>query len=147
MGFLNRLLKATAAKPHPRPIPDDVPPDPASEVTLADNSASEYDRAIWRKKLKTILERLPESAVDWPTLIAEAAALGFGEAWIRERLRAEFDLLVRKVVSDRVVSVEEHARLEQARKLIGLDETEAIAVVDKIVADAESFFGKAVDQG
>ncbi|MFO0959945.1 MAG: hypothetical protein U0800_21330 [Isosphaeraceae bacterium] len=147
MGFLDRLLRATASKPEAAAPLDDSAADPASEVTLADNAASEYDRAIWRKKLKTSLERLPESADEWPNLLTEATALGFGGAWVQECLRTEFELLVRKIVSDRVVSPEEHAKLDQARQLIGLGEIEAIALVDKVVADAESFFGRKVDQG
>ena len=106
---------------------------------------ADYDREHWRRKLKRILEQLPASREAWPALMTDAGALDLDTAWVESCQREEFALMVRKVVSDRVVTLEEHSKLELARALIGLPDAEAEAVLRGIVADAESFFGRPVE--
>jgi len=140
MGFLDRLLFHTS-KDAPAPQETEAPPTPA-----VDDDGANYDRTNWRKKLKSILDRLPDSQSEWGDFMAEASALNFDPEWVNDCLKAEFEMLIRKVVSDRVVSPQEHQKLETARLLINMPEAEAIALVDKIVAEAEAFFGKPVEK-
>jgi hypothetical protein len=104
-----------------------------------------FDRRQWERKLKRILDELPGSRGEWGDLMVEANALGLDPAWVAERQRAEFDLLVRRAVADRSVTEAEHRKLDLARELVGLSETEAEAVLNAVVAEAESFFGKPVE--
>ena len=104
-----------------------------------------YDRDQWRKKLKRILEKLPESQAQWDDLMQEAGALGFDTAWVEHCQREEFALMVRHAVSDHGVTLQEHHKLELARTLIGLSEDEAEATLHEIAAEAEAFFGKPVE--
>jgi hypothetical protein len=104
-----------------------------------------YDRDQWRKKLKLILEKLPESRAHWDDHIREAGALGLDTAWVERCQREEFALLVRRAVADLGVTLQEHHKLELARSLIGLPEDEAEAVLRAIAAEAEAFFGKPVE--
>ena len=104
-----------------------------------------YDRDQWRKKLKLILEKLPESRAQWDDLIQEAGALGLDTAWVEQCQREEFALMVRRAVADLGVTLQEHHKLELARTLIGLSEDEAEATLHAIAAEAEAFFGKPVE--
>jgi len=106
--------------------------------------ASAYDRGQWDKKLRKILEDLPGSQPGWHDLMTEAHALEFEPDWIAQRQREAFALLIRKAVSDRVVSEDDHHKLDMARKLIGLPEAEAEQVLHDIMAEAEAFFGTPV---
>ncbi len=63
-----------------------------------------YDRAQWHKKLKRILDELPGSKPEWDALVYEARALELDPAWVAQAQREEFQLLVRRIVSDRVVT-------------------------------------------
>ena len=92
-------------------------------------TASAYDRSQWDKKLRKILEDLPGSQPSWHDLMTEAHALEFDPAWIAERQREGFAFLIRKAVSDRVVSEDDHHKLDLARKLIGFSEAEAERVL------------------
>ena len=103
--------------------------------------ASEYDRSQWRKKLRHVLEELPASQPRWPVLETDAHALNLEPEWIADRKREEFAFLVRRAVADRTISAEEHHKLELARRLIGMTETEAEAILHAITAEAEAFFG------
>jgi hypothetical protein len=106
--------------------------------------ASSYDRSRWLKRLRRILDELPASQPEWQELTTEAHALNFDPAWIAERQREEFEFLVRRAVSDRVVSETEHRKLELARKLINLPESEAEQILHRVLAEAEAFFGAPV---
>jgi hypothetical protein len=121
---------------------------PASTTGNAPASAdaSAYDRLQWHKKLNRILEELPGSRSEWDDLIAEARALGFDPEWVAKCQVDEFFLLVRRAVSDGVFTEEEHRTLDMARRLIGLSEEEAETALHSIVAEAESFFGKPVEE-
>ena len=55
-------------------------------------------------------------------------------------------MLIRQAVSDRHVTEEEHRKLDLARDLIGIPEAEAEAILHAIVAEAEAFFGKPVEE-
>lgn len=111
------------------------------------DQATEYDRSMWRKKLQGMLEHLPGSAGTWSVLVSEAAALGFDPAWVHDCIRTEYELLIHKVVSDRKVREAERERLEQARALLEIPESEAAALLSQVIAEAESFFDKEVEQG
>lgn len=106
-----------------------------------DAIASEYDRSQWRKKLRHILEELPASLPRWSVLETDAHALNLEPDWIADRKREEFAFLVRQAVADRTISAEEHQKLELARRLIGMPESEAEAILHAIDAEAEAFFG------
>ena len=107
-------------------------------------NASQYDQAQWRKKLALILETLPESQSRWDELMAEARAMSFDSDWILRVQIEEFFLLIRRAVSDRRFTEDEHEKLELARRLIGMTEAEAEGALQTVVAEAEQFFGKPV---
>ena len=54
-------------------------------------------------------------------------------------------LLIRKIVSDRVVTSDEHRNLDLARSLMGIPDEEAEAMLHAIAREAEAFFGGAVE--
>ena len=106
--------------------------------------ASPYDQGQWRKKLALILETLPESQPRWDELMAEARAMSFDPDWMLRVQVEEFFLLMRRAVSDRRFTEEEHEKLDLARRLIGMTEAEAEGALQTVVAEAEQFFGKPV---
>ena len=110
----------------------------ASPLTTA------YDREQWRKKLKRVLAALPRSEPEWPDLRQEAGALGFGEEWLATTYCEEFALMIRKIVSDREVTADEHHTLDLARSLMSISDEEAEALFHAIVSEAEAFFGESV---
>jgi hypothetical protein len=114
-----------------------VPPQPSST----------YDRAQWHKKLKRVLDELPSSRLEWTELEREAKALELDADWVENAKREEFLLLIRRAVADRVVTASEHIKLDLARELIGIPDAEAEASLHAIIVEAESFFGKPVDEG
>ncbi len=103
-------------------------------------AASPYDRAQWHKKVKTILEKLPESQSRWAALTAEIGPLALDADWVRQVYREEFTLLVRRAVADGVVSTEDHKKLDLARHLLGLSETEAEEILHAVIAENRSLF-------
>ena len=115
------------------------------EALAAPPQTSAFDREQWRKKLRNILEHLPRSRDHWDDLQQEAGALEFGRDWIVRSYREEFAMMVRQVVSDRVVTPEEHRNLDLARALMGIPDAEAEATFHDIVGEAERFFGGAVE--
>jgi hypothetical protein len=117
---------------------------PAAGAEAVTASASAYDRSQWAKKLRHILDELPTSQQSWQELMAEAHALKLEPDWIADRQREEFAFLIRRAVSDRVVSEDDHHKLDLARKLIGIPETEAEQTLHAIMAEAEAFFGTPV---
>jgi hypothetical protein len=110
----------------------------------SDDVASWYDRTEWRKKLQRVLDGLPQTQPEWDTLASEARALKLDPAWVKRCEREEFLFMIRRAVSDRVVSESEHRKLDLARDLIGMPDPEAEAALHSIVAEAESIFGKPV---
>jgi hypothetical protein len=162
MAFLDALRRTLAGDPTVRDVdrmrlveawglsdtshPEFPGPAPAADpaAVAASPAATEYDRTQWRRKLKRILDNLPDSQGQWRDLLAEAGALGFDPAWVQQCQREEFALLIRRVVSDRVVTPLEHDKLDLARTLIGLPEAEAVQTLHAIVAEAEAFFGKSI---
>jgi len=117
--------------------------DPAEMA--APPATTDYDTIQWRKKLKRILEHLPDAQGQWADLLQEAGALGLDPQWVARAQREEFALIVRRIVSDRVVTPQEHQKLELARTLIGIPESEAVATLNAIVAEAAAFFGKSIE--
>ena len=77
--------------------------------------------------------------------MAEARAMNLDPDWVTRCQVDEFLLLVRRAVSDRHFTEEEHRKLDLARDLIGIPEAEAEAALHSIVAEAESFFGRPVE--
>jgi hypothetical protein len=152
MGFFDTLRRVLGGVPGTAsPAPEDVPtdwglmegkPTPAAEPV---GGASAYDRANWQNKLKRVLDGLPDTEGEWPELMAEAKALGLDTAWVTRAQVEEFMLLIRRAVSDRHFTEEEHRKLDLARDLIGIPEAEAEAALHSVVAEAEKFFGKSVD--
>jgi hypothetical protein len=149
MGFFDTLRRVLAGGPDgPRAVSDDSfdPLGPAPEATpVGDGTPGVYDLQQWRKKLKRVLDDLPGSEPQWADLIAEAKALHFDPGWVDRCQREEFQLLIRRAVSDRHVTEDEHRRLDLARDLIGIPEADAEALLHAIVAEAEEFFGKPVE--
>jgi len=145
MGFLDTLRQVMgneSSKPA-RAFASRVEEEGATAL-VADGEEVPYDKAQWLKKLKRILDELPESEKEWETLEFDAKARSFEPEWITQNLRNEFLLLVRRVVADQVVTEAEHLKLDLARRLIRMPETEAVDALRAIVTEAESFFGKPV---
>ncbi len=65
------------------------------------NDASLYDRANWLKKMKRILNELPDSESQWTELMTEARALNFDPDWVTKSQIDEFLLLIRRSKPDR----------------------------------------------
>ncbi len=105
---------------------------------------SAFDRNQWEKKLQRVLGALPGSRGQWDDLALEAAALGFEPGWVADRHRAEFALLVRRAVADRIVTEAEHLKLELARELLGIPVPDADALLMATLDEANAFFGKPV---
>jgi hypothetical protein len=103
-----------------------------------------YSRNLWRKKLPRVMDKLPVSEQEWEAHMAEARSLGLDPQWVQASLRAEFALLLRRVVADGVITGKEHIKVESARDLIGITEEEAAGMLHAIVAEAEQFFGKPI---
>jgi hypothetical protein len=150
MGFFDTLRRVLGQGPSAEKVSaawgmDDaaraVPTSPAAH----DTDSGQYDRAQWQKKMKRILDELPDSRHEWDELMADARALNFETEWVTRSQVDEFLLMVRRAVSDRHFTEEEHRKLDLARDLIGIPEAEAEAALNSIVAEAESFFGKAVE--
>lgn len=120
--------------------PDELPLTPETPF-----ESGAYDRAQWVKKLKRVMAELPGSRGDWEDVAAEARAMDFDPAWVADCCRDEFALMVRRAVADRVVTEAEHRKLDLARDLIGMPDAEAVTILNAVVAEAESFFGGAVD--
>jgi len=123
--------KSSAAGATTEPSPDPDAPSP-------------YDVEQWQKKLQRILDGLPTTEPEWASLKTEARAYKLKEDWVSRQFAEQFELLIRSVVADRVLSEDDLNRIEIARKLIGLSESQAETTVRSIVADAEAFFGRPV---
>lgn len=122
-------------------------PAPAEEPDLlaGADATHTYDRQQWQRRLRTILDRLPDSRDQWEELTSDIGALGLDPAWVRDVERREFVLLVRRAVADRHVTPAEHHKLDAARLLLGMSEEDAEAILTEIVGEAEAFFGRPVE--
>ena len=152
MGFFDALRQTlggdSAPKYSPREIearflgvdPDTLPLPPETPF-----ESGIYDRTQWAKKFKRVLAELPGSQPEWDDVAAEGRAMDFDPAWVAQFGREEFALLVRRAVADRVVTEAEHQKLDLARDLIGIPDAEAEAILHIVVAEAETFFGGAVE--
>ncbi len=171
MGFFDALKRVLTHETHPHATEEtrkrirdawglddeEIPAEVEAESTagsartgpsppIGRGAASEYDRKQWEKKLRTILDELPDSRGQWQDLMAEAHALGLADEWIAAHQRDEFKFLVRRAVADRVISEDDHRKLDLARKLIGLSEAEAEETLHSIMAEASAFFGTPVQE-
>ncbi len=120
--------------------PDDLPIAP-EEPFESDN----YDREQWARKVKRVLERLPESTPEWAAVVADSKAMDFDPAWVERCIRDEFAMMVRRAVADQVVTESEHRKLDFARNLLGIPDPEAEAILAAVISEAETFFGKTVE--
>ncbi len=120
--------------------PDDLPIAPEEPF-----ESDTYDRAQWARKVKRVLERLPESRPEWAGVVADSKAMDFDPAWVKQCIRDEFAMMVRRAVADRVVTEAEHRKLDFARDLLEIPDAEAEAILGRVVSEAETFFGKAVE--
>jgi hypothetical protein len=150
MGFFDTLRRVltsdhrhAVAAPgewrHGRELENAEPPQEAG-------TPGAYDLLQWQKKLKRILDELPGSQPQWADLMAEERAMGFDPGWVSRCQLEEFQLLVRRAVSDRHFTEADHRKLDLARDLIGIPEADAEAILHAIVAEAEAFFGKPVKE-
>ena len=120
--------------------------DEQVEKDVVNVEAGLYDRTQWVKKMKRILAGLPASEGQWAELMSDALALQLEPEFITKTQVDEFMLLVRRAVADRHFTETEHRKLDLARDLIGIPEEEAEAALRSVLAEAESFFGKAVER-
>jgi hypothetical protein len=134
------------AEVHPAQTSDEDQPAPAlSPSAPVETEASAYDRSQWLRKLKRVLDELPDSEAEWEPMETEGKALKLGDSWMRMAAIEEFTLMVRRAVADRVFTRREHEKIEHARRVIGLSEREAEAIVDGVIREAEQFFGGAIE--
>ena len=84
-------------------------------MSPAGTSSSAFDRSQWQKKLKRILDELPDSQPQWQELMSEAHALRFEPGWIAEQQREEFSFMVRRAAADKQISEADHHKLELAQ--------------------------------
>jgi hypothetical protein len=152
MAFLDALRRSLGGESTPKFSPREVEaaflgvdPDTLPIAEETPFNASNFDRTQWSKKLKRVIEGLPETRAEWDDVVAESKALGFEADWVALRARDAFTLLVRRAVADRVVTDAEHRKIDLARDLIGLSDADAEAILQKVVEEAESFFGKSVE--
>ena len=152
MGFFDALTRVLTGNKNPQYTPREieaihlgVDPDELPIAPEEQFEAGEYDRTQWAKKVKRVLERLPESRSEWPDVLAESKAMDFSPAWIKQCVRDEFTLMVRRAVADRVVTEAEHRKLDFARDLLEIPDAEAEGILNSVVAEAETFFGGAVE--
>jgi len=118
--------------------------DHALPSSTTGSNTSVFDRAQWQKRLRRVLDGLPDSQSQWHDLMTDAHALQLEPEWIAERQRQEFAFVIRRAVADKVISEEDHHKLDLARKLIGMSEAEAEVALHAIIAEAEAFFGAPV---
>lgn len=111
----------------------------------ASGTVSAYDRRMWVKKLNFLLtERMPVEETEWQDFLADAQALGFSAAWIDKQLRSAFEQLLRKVVSDGVVTKVEHQQIEMARAQTRISEADAKAMLERVAREAKELLGRDV---
>jgi hypothetical protein len=152
MGFFESLRRALTGDPS-APVDAEVDQRIKAAWGLDDaqgpQAAGEshlYDRSQWHRKLKTILGNLPSSRAEWSDLERDARALNFEPEWVARCQLEEFELLIRKAVSDRIFTDDEHQKLELARQLIGLTEAEAESLLERVSREAETFFGGPIQE-
>jgi len=152
MGFFDALRRSLGGEATPKYTAREiearylgVDPDELPLPAETPFESGVYDRAQWAKKLKRVLTELPESRGEWDDIAAEARAMDFDPAWVEQCGRDEFTLLVRRAVADRVVTEAEHRKIDMARDLIGIPDAEAVAILNQVVAEAESFFGGTIE--
>jgi hypothetical protein len=143
MGFLDALRRSLGGQASADYTPREVEaaflgvdPDTLPIAEETPFNASNYDRTQWAKKVKRVLEGLPETRGDWDDVVAESKAMGFEADWVALRFRTAFTLLIRRAVADRIVTDAEHRNIDLARDLIGIPEAEAETMLQEVVAEA-----------
>src|SRR5260221_694878 len=121
---VRRVLGGDPNQPAPGPTPAKSAEGREDPTGAQPGDSKLYDRVKWEKKMKRILDELPDSQSEWGELMSEARALEFDEDWLTRMQVDEFILLIRRAVADRRVTEPEHRTLELARQLIGIPEAE-----------------------
>ena len=107
--------------------------------------ATAYDRKMWSKKLRHLItEKLPVPEQEWHDFLADAAALGFDQAWVEAEQRDAFALLLKRIVADGVISGDEQHTIDLARVQLGFTDQQAMRLLDRVVAEAEALLGRKV---
>jgi hypothetical protein len=118
---------------------------PGDATALAIAGSGDYDRARWQKKLRFLLDKLPDSRDQWDDFLSDAHALGFDREWLATVKKEEFGLLVRRLIADRLLSPAEHDQLDLARKLLDITEPQAEEIVHRVIEEAETIFGRKIE--
>ena len=153
MGFFDSLRRALGGNAHKKADPkisrawglEETELEPTTTGEPESFHAGEYDRKNWRKKLKRILDDLPESKSQWPDHIADAHSMGVPADLLKTWFREEFAMLVRRMVADRKVTEAEHRTLDLARTLLEIPDAEAESILHAVVGEAEIFFGGTIE--
>lgn len=154
MNFLNALRQLlsgaetveTAGSEPAAGAPAAPAPRPGiANETISPTDKDGYDRIQWRRKLRRAMEEYPESRDELGGIDSEARALAFDPEWVRACKLEDFTWMVRRIVSDRVITSAEHIRLDEARQTLGISETEATEILRGIVKEAESVFDRNVE--
>ena len=116
----------------------------AVDMGLGAAEPGSYDWQQWRKKVARILAGLPATEPEWAPMMAEARALAFGDERVLATQIEEFTLLVRRAVADCEFTEPERLKLDLARRLIGIADSDAEALVQTVIREAEVFFGQQV---
>lgn len=142
-----KLLEAWGLEEDATPAAREAAGIPVREAAPDGSSpALAYDRSQWHRRLKTVLAELPDTEDDWEHVVSDAKAKGFDPIWVTQTMMDEFVLMVREAVADRVFTERERKKLDLARQLIGLTEAQADAVYQRVISEAEAFFGGAVEE-
>ncbi len=123
-------------------------PADVDDNTGAVVGATGYDQRMWSKKLRHLItEKLPVPEAEWRDFLADAAALGFDNAWVEREQEDAFLMLLRKIVADGVITGAEHHTIELARAQIGYSDARAEALLKRVVREAEALLGRPVQDG
>jgi hypothetical protein len=149
MRFLDRLKRVLEDR-HALSGINAKRPDPGAQsgVTLSPEAAAksssasttDYDRELWRRKLRRAVELYPRTQAEFAILEADEKALDLDPDWALACKREEFAWAIRRIVADRVVTPSEHDRLDEIRELLNLSEEDAAAILHGVVSDAETVF-------
>ena len=108
---------------------------PAEMATPA--HASDYDRALWRRKLRTHLaEGHDLTASQWADFFADARALGLEPDWIEAAKRSELRRIIKDALHDGVIDPSERRHLSHAMSLLGVGEAEAKRTLIELQGEA-----------
>ena len=127
---------------------DGDPHHAAPAEMAAPSHASSYDRALWRRKLRTHLaEGHDLTGPQWRDFFADARALGLDPGWIEAAKRSELRQLIQAAIHDGVISSGERRHINHVMTLLGVEKAEAVAIFDGLVSEARTAKSKAEGPG